>query len=68
MFFVQNSLGAHTVHGLTLCLGKPLPPIPLKPPNCLANLLRLSLLGIFTGEPVSPYFHYCITFLIPILK
>ena len=69
MFFAQTSLGAHTVHGLTLYQGKPLPPVPLKPPNCLANLLCwFAYASVFTGELVSPYLHYCIIFSIHILK
>ena len=68
MFFFKNQFGCHTVHGRTLRLRTPLPPTPFKPSNCLANLLRLGLLGIYTGELVSPYFDYCITFFIHILK
>ena len=81
MFFAQTSLGARTVHGLILCLGKLLPSAPPPPPippyfqisklfDELASLSRprFGLLGIFTDELVSPYFHDYITFFIHILK
>ena len=75
MFFAQTRLGARTVHGLTLCLGTPLPSAP--PPLQISKLFderaslsrsRFGLVGIFTDELVSPYFHDYITFFIHILK
>ena len=52
-------LFAHTVHGLTLCLGTLLPPAPLKPPNCLANLLSSFTYAWVCSEfsPVNLFLH-----------
>ena len=62
MFFVQTSLGPCTVHGLTLRLGTPLPPIhqtsQLFGEFASFVHLRHALLGIFTGGLFSPYFQH----------
>ena len=74
MFFAQTRLGARTVHGLTLYLGTPLPSAPplqitkLFDERASLSRPRFGLVGIFTDELVSPYFHDYITFFIHILK
>ena len=68
MFFFPNHLGCPYRTRSHITSGKILLPAPFKHSKRLANLLRLSLLGIYTGELVSSYFDYCISFFIHILK
>ena len=70
MFFSQTSSGVHTVCTRSQIMSGNIPATPPKLFGEIALLvrLRLSFLGIFASELVSPYLHYCITFFIYILN